>query len=274
LKRKKKKLEVSFENHDTKTQHKELFDTVLFAMGREGQTHDIGLEKIGVKMKDGKIITNDNEQSNIDNIFAVGDCAVNRPELTPVAIMAGELLAKRLFAGHKVNMNYSLIPTTVFTPFEYGTVGLSEEDAIAKLGKENVEVYLSRFGALEVISSHVTLHKPVRSYCFHDKTELQEGDEANTDAEELLLNMPNLSKLVVDKRNNEKVIGFHYVGANAGEITQGFAVAVKVGATKADFDSVVGIHPTGAEEFVTLSVTRSSGETFTKKAGCGGGKCG
>jgi len=266
---------VTYHNHDTKTNHQEEFDTVLFAMGREGQTQNLGLDKIGVKMKDGKIITNDGEQSSVENIFAIGDCALGRPELTPVAIMAGEMLARRLYTGSLKKMSYNHIPTTVFTPVEYGTVGMSEEEAIEKLGKENVEVYLSRYGPLEVISSHVTVQHPIRSYAFHPKPPPpEEGEPENHNDEELALNMPNLAKLVVDKKNNERVVGFHFVGANAGEVTQGFALAVKVGATKADFDSMVGIHPTAAEEFCVLSVTRSSGETFTKKAGCGGGKCG
>lgn len=112
----------------------EEFDTVLLAIGRLADTKNIGLEQVGVKLaKNGKIIVTDDEKSNIDNIFAIGDCAEGRPELTPPAIMAGRLLANRLFGGNpNINMDYKNIATTVFTPIEYGSVGFTEDEAIAK----------------------------------------------------------------------------------------------------------------------------------------------
>ena len=111
----------------------EEYDTVVFAIGRYAVTDNIGLEKIGVKFaKNGKIITTDDEKSSVDNIYALGDCAEGRPELTPPAIMAGKLLASRLFGNSNTLMDYRNIATTVFTPLEYGCVGYSEEDAINK----------------------------------------------------------------------------------------------------------------------------------------------
>jgi thioredoxin reductase (NADPH) len=265
------RIRVTWTDTEKNTTQSDDFDTVLFAIGRDGQTASVGLDRVGMKMSADKIVVNDVEQTSVPNIFAVGDCILDRPELTPVAIKAGQLLARRLFAGASEKMNYNHIPTTVFTPYEYGTVGLSEEAAIKALGAEHVETWLSRYGSLEVISLHQGPTRPVRSFVFHQQT--KEEQTANA-SEELSLLSPCLAKLVCDRRNGNRVIGFHYVGPNAGEITQGFAVAIKMGATKDVFDSVVGIHPTSAEEFCVLDTTRSSGASFIKKAGCGGGSCG
>jgi len=124
---------VEYENGDKQKQTEE-FDTVLLAIGRLADTKNIGLEQIGVKTsKNRKIIVAENEGSNIDNIYAIGDCAEGRPELTPPAIMAGRLLANRLFGGTpSINMDYKNIATAVFTPIEYGCVGLTEDEAISK----------------------------------------------------------------------------------------------------------------------------------------------
>jgi len=124
---------VEYHSNDN-TKKTEEFDTVLLAIGRVADSKNIGLENLGVKMaKNGKIVVSDNEKSSIDNIFAIGDCAEGRPELTPPAIMAGKLLANRLFGGTpNVNMDYKNIATTVFTPLEYGCVGYSEDEAIEK----------------------------------------------------------------------------------------------------------------------------------------------
>jgi thioredoxin reductase (NADPH) len=111
----------------------EEFDTVLLAIGRYADTVNIGLDKLGIKLaKNGKIITSDDEKSSIDNIYAIGDCAESRPELTPPAIMAGKLLANRLFGNSNILMDYKNIATTVFTPLEYGCVGYAEDEAILK----------------------------------------------------------------------------------------------------------------------------------------------
>lgn len=124
------KILVEYQNTQ-KENYTEEYDTVLLAIGREADTKNIGLEKIGVVIsKNGKIITTDDERSNISNIYAIGDCAEGRPELTPPAIMAGRLLANRLFGASNMLMDYKNIATTVFTPLEYGCIGYSEEDAI------------------------------------------------------------------------------------------------------------------------------------------------
>jgi thioredoxin reductase (NADPH) len=234
------------------------FDTVLLATGRTPETRFLNLP-CGEISDTGKLKAD--IKSNLVNgstcIYAVGDCLSGSPELTPVAIRDGELLAKRLFGNSQSSAYFdkSFIPTTVFTPIEYGTVGLSEEAAIAKYGPENVEVYLYEWPSLERAAVH--REKPVHRRI--DEGDVEMGNNCFT-------------KLVCI--NGERVVGFHFVGPNAGEVTQGFALAVKLGATKADFDSLVGIHPTDAEALCGLSVTKGSGENFVAAGGCGGGKCG
>ena len=222
------------------------FDTVLLAVGRDAFTHKLGLDKVGVDVnpKSGKLPVQD-ETTNAPHVFAIGDVvdgeALDPPsaltELTPVAIQAGRLLASRLFVdGFEGKMDYGLVPTTVYTPIEYGSCGLAEEDAIAKLGEKNVEVYHSYFKPLEWTVPH-------------------RGDNAC------------YAKIICDLTDSERVIGLHVCGPNAGEMTQGFAVAMRCGATKADFTNTVGIHPTTAEEFTILSVSKRSGDS-AEKAGC------
>jgi len=213
-------------------------NTVVFAIGRDPCTPNLKLQNAGVELssKTGKVLTNEADQSNIPNIYAIGDVAENRPELTPVAIQAGILLAKRLYAGSKVLTDYDKVPTTVFTPMEYGCCGLSEEDAEAKYGANNIEVYHTAFQPLEC-----AVPKRDENRCY--------------------------AKLIVNKLENERVVGFHYLGPNAGEITQGFAVAIKLNATKDVFDNLIGIHPTCAEIFTTLTITKSSGLSALK-TGC------
>ena len=151
------------------------------------------------------------------------------PELTPVAIQAGLLLANRLFGKSKEPMDYENICTTVFTPIEYSCVGLSEDDAIAKFGNDNIDVYHREFVPLEWSLSMGRSH--------HNA----------------------FTKVVVDKTPDEKVLGIHYVGPNAGEVMQGFGTAMKTGLTFKKLTQTVGIHPTSAEELVTLSITKRSG---------------
>lgn len=153
------------------------------------------------------------------------------PELTPVAIQAGQLLARRLFAGATAPMDYVNICTTVFTPIEYACVGLSEEDA--KKQCCSIEVYIREFLPLEWAMSY---------------------DRANHNA---------YAKVIVNKskqKGGQKVLGIHYVGPNAGEVMQGYGAAMKNGLTYETLRDTVGIHPTSSEEIVTISVTKSSGE--------------
>jgi pyruvate/2-oxoglutarate dehydrogenase complex dihydrolipoamide dehydrogenase (E3) component len=126
------KIIVEYEDNQ-KVKHTEEFDTVVLGIGRNSDSKSIGLEELGVKLaKNGKVLTTDDEKSTVDNIYAIGDCAEGRPELTPPAAMAGRMLAARLFNNSKELMDYKNIATTVFTPLEYGCVGYSEDEAINK----------------------------------------------------------------------------------------------------------------------------------------------
>lgn len=213
----------------------EEFDTVVSCVGRYADTERLGLDALGVKTRRGKIMSV-NEQTSVANIYAIGDVLYGKQELTPVAIQAGRLLARRLFGGSSVQMNYENVPMTVFTPLEYGTCGLTEETALERLGEENVEVYVSAFTPLEwQLSPH-----RAKDVCF--------------------------AKLIT-RREDGLILGFHILSPNAGEITQGFGLAFQTGAKYQNFMDMVGIHPTIAEEFTTLSVTKRSGAS-AKKGGC------
>lgn len=206
------------------------FNTVVLAIGRDPCTGELGVEKAGLQLaKSGKIVVDSEERSSVPNIHAIGDVIEGGLELTPVAIQAGKMLARRLYGGSTATMDYTNVPTTVFTPLEYGAIGLSEEDAIKQYGEQDIEVYHNNFWPLE----HTVAHRPEND-CY--------------------------AKLVCVKSLQEKVVGFHVVGPNAGEITQGFGMALKLGAKKEDFDNLVGIHPTCAEIFTTMSIVKSSGE--------------
>ncbi|XP_036101312.1 thioredoxin reductase 3 isoform X2 [Molossus molossus] len=215
-----------------------IYNTVLLAIGRDSSTRKIGLEKIGVKIneKSGKIPVNDMEQTNVPYVYAVGDVLEGKLELTPVAIQAGKLLARRLFGGRLEKCDYINVPTTVFTPLEYGCCGLSEEKAIEVHKKENLEVYHTLFWPLEWTVA---------------------GRDNNT----------CYAKIICNKFDNNRVIGFHILGPNAGEVTQGFAAAMKCGLTKQLLDDTIGIHPTCGEVFTTLEITKSSGLDISQK-GC------
>ena len=196
-------------------------DVVLFATGRIPRVQGLGLESVGVAQRaDGAIVVDANYQTSVPSVHALGD-VTSRVQLTPVALGEAMVLVDRLFGplpGRPArSMDYDFIPTAVFTHPSVGTVGWSEADARARFGA--VTVYRSEFRALRHTLS---------------------GSSERT-----------LMKLVVEDAT-DRVVGLHMVGADAGEIVQGFAVAMKAGATKAVFDSTIGIHPTAAEEFVTL----------------------
>ena len=239
------KIKVTVKNTVFGSEFDAEFDTVVLAVGRHAVTEGLNLGAAGVECnpKNGKIPCVD-EQSNVPHIFAIGDVLDTRQELTPVAIKAGMRLVRRIFAGAKEKMDYDLVPTTVFTPLEYGCIGMSEELAIETYGEANVEVYQSYFKPLEWTVNHEE----------HDGVAHREDNAC-------------YSKLITNLADGERVVGFHYVGPNAGEVTQGYAVAMKMGATKSDFDNTVGIHPTVSEEFTLLSITRRSGVDASKK-GC------
>uniref|UniRef100_A0A8B9LT75 Thioredoxin reductase 1, cytoplasmic n=1 Tax=Astyanax mexicanus TaxID=7994 RepID=A0A8B9LT75_ASTMX len=186
--------------------------------------------------RNGKIPVNDEEQTNIPHIYAIGDILEGKWELTPVAIQAGKLLARRLYAGASLKCDYVNVPTTVFTPLEYGSCGHPEERAVELYGQENLEVYHSLFWPLEY-----TVPNRDNNRCY--------------------------AKIICNKLDDNRVIGFHYLGPNAGEVTQGFGAAMKCGVTKEQLDNTIGIHPTCAEIFTTMEVTKRSGGDITQ-AGC------
>mmetsp|Transcript_16670 Transcript_16670/g.23489 ORF Transcript_16670/g.23489 Transcript_16670/m.23489 type:complete len:616 (-) Transcript_16670:280-2127(-) len=220
------KIQVTFTDDSV-----DVFDTVLVAIGRQADTDKLGLENVGIEVNPkNKKIPAKLEQTACPNIYAVGDVMQGCPELTPVAIQAGLFLARRLFNGATEPLDYQNICTTVFTPIEYACVGLSEDDAIEKFGAENIEVYHSSFMPLEwSLSSGRSGHNA-------------------------------FTKVIVDKSPDENVLGIHFAGPNAGEVMQGYGVAMKDGLTFKSLVNTVGIHPTSSEEIVTLAVTKSSGE--------------
>ncbi|KLV07351.1 glutathione reductase [Photobacterium aquae] len=196
-------------------------DLLIWAIGRHPATEAINLSAAGVETNErGYIKVDEYQRTNIDGIYCVGDIMEGGIELTPVAVKAGRQLSERLF-NNKPNakMDYKLVPTVVFSHPPIGTIGLSEPDAIALYGEDNVKVYTSSFTAMYTA---VTSHR-----------------------------QPCKMKLVC-AGEDEKVVGLHGIGYTVDEMIQGFGVAMKMGATKADFDSVVAIHPTGSEEFVTM----------------------
>lgn len=172
------------------------------------------------------------------HIYAVGDVLHGKLELTPTAIKAGKLLAERLAGVSTDLMDYESIPTTVFTPLEYGTVGLTEVEAKERFGEDNVATYHTKFQPLE--------------WQF-DKT-VAEGKRTS------------YVKVLVNKADDDRVVGFHICAPNAGEITQGIGIGFKCGMTKKQLDSCVGIHPTVAEECVTLTKTKEEFPDANKTA--------
>jgi glutathione reductase (NADPH) len=194
-----------------------LADQVLYATGRLPNTGGLGLAKIGVALApNGAVLVDDRYTTNVPGLHAIGD-VIDRVHLTPVALAEAMALIDHLFGQGTRTVDYSMIPTAVFTHPSVGTVGLSEQAARERFGE--ITVFRSEFRALRHTLS---------------------GSDERT-----------LMKLVVDKAS-DRVVGLHMVGADAGELVQGFAVAMRAGATKAVFDSTIGIHPTMAEEFVTM----------------------
>ena len=192
-------------------------DVIMYATGRNPNARGIGLEEAGVELNGkGAVVVDDYFKTSVDSIYAIGD-VIDRIALTPVAIAEGMVLADNLFRGGSGTMDYADVPTAVFSQPNIGTVGLTEAQAREKYGAVNI--YTSSF-------------KPMK----HTLT----GSDEQT-----------FMKLIVD-RASDRVIGFHIVGPDAGETTQGVGIAFKCGATKAQFDATVGIHPTAAEEFVTM----------------------
>ena len=192
-------------------------DLVLFATGRKPNSANLGLEAAGVELApDGAIVVDRYSASSVDSIHAIGD-VTNRINLTPVATAEAMWLARTLFRGEPTAVDHENVATAVFANPNLATVGLSEEKARERHGA--VDVYKTSFRALKLTLTDK-----------HERTFI---------------------KLVVD-RLSQRVVGAHMIGIDAGEIIQGVAIAIKMGATKAQFDATIGIHPTAAEEFVTL----------------------
>lgn len=199
-------------------------DCLLWAIGRSPEVEDLGLDKAGVKQDQrGQIIADEFQNTNVENIYSLGDVC-GKVELTPVAIAAGRKLSNRLFGGPEyknAKLDYSNIPSVVFAHPEAGTIGLTEPEAREKYGDKNIKVYSMQFTDMY--------------YAMMDPEE----------------KTPSNYKLICTGPE-EKIVGMHIVGNGCAEMLQGFGVAVKMGATKDDFDSCVAIHPTAAEELVTM----------------------
>ena len=208
-------LTISFDNGETIT-----VDCLIWAIGRAANTSGFRLEKTGVKLTEkGTIYSHEFENTSVPGIYALGD-VTGKLDLTPVAVKAGRQLSERL-SNNKADakLDYTDVATVVFSHPVIGSVGLTEEKAIAKYGAENIKVYKSSFTPMY--------------------TALGENRQ------------PSTMKLVT-LGDDEKIIGLHGIGYGVDEMIQGFSVAIKMGATKADFDNTVAIHPTGSEEFVTM----------------------
>ena len=208
-------LTISFDNGETIT-----VDCLIWAIGRTANTSGFGLEKTGVKLTEkGTIYSDEFENTSVPGIYALGD-VTGKLDLTPVAVKAGRQLSERLFNNKAdAKLDYTDVATVVFSHPVIGSVGLTEEKAIAKYGAENIKVYKSSFTPM-----YTAL-----------------GDNRQ----------PSTMKLVT-LGEDEKIIGLHGIGYGVDEMIQGFSVAIKMGATKADFDNTVAIHPTGSVEFVTM----------------------
>jgi len=196
------------------------FDCVIWAVGRQANTRELGLEQAGVVVdSNGDVSVDEYQVTNVPNIYAVGD-VTGKAQLTPVAIAAGRRLADRVFGGQADRrLSYECIPTVVFSHPPIGTVGLTETEARAKYASEELKIYTSDFVPM-----------------YHALTERR----------------PKTAMKLITLGDEERVIGCHIIGPGADEMLQGFAVAVRMGARKADLDETVAIHPTSAEELVTM----------------------
>uniref|UniRef100_A0A8R1HZP8 Thioredoxin-disulfide reductase n=1 Tax=Caenorhabditis japonica TaxID=281687 RepID=A0A8R1HZP8_CAEJA len=221
--------------------HVEEYDTVIWATGRSPKMASLKLSAANVKLEEqsGKILADEHDRTSTEGIYAIGDVVKGRQELTPLAIQSGKLLADRLFDNSKQTVRFDGIATTVFTPLELSTVGLTEEEAVKKFGSDAIEVYHSHFTPFEFV---VPQNKD-GEFCYVKAVCLREAPQ--------------------------KVLGLHFVGPNAAEVMQGFAVAFRVGITYSDLELTVAIHPCSAEEFIKLNITKRSGKDPKPQGCCG-----
>lgn len=231
------RLLVTWQNEKQDT-YSDTYDTILFAIGRRALTKDLNLDAAGVKIaNDGDKLDANNEQTNVPNIYAVGDVLYKKPELTPVAIQAGKLLARRLFGANNELMDYDNVATTVFTPLEYGCVGLSEEVAAERYGDKELEIYHAYYKPTEFFIPQRSI-----AHCYIKVVALRSGDQ--------------------------QILGMHFIGPQAGEVIQGFAAALKCKLTFKQLSNTIGIHPTTAEEFTRINVTKRSGKDPSPASCC------
>lgn len=213
-----KSIEKTDDGYSLRLDQIEMMETnlVMYATGRKPNTANMGLEDVGVELdKNGAIVVDEYSKTSVDSIYAIGD-VTDRVQLTPVALAEGMAFVRTIYDDKPTSMSYENIPSAVFSTPPIGSVGLTEQDARRD---HDIEVYQSTF-------------KPM-------KHTLSGRDERS------------VMKLIVDKRT-DKILGAHMMGVDAPEIVQGIGIAVKAGATKSDFDATIGIHPTAAEEFVTM----------------------
>lgn len=220
------------------TEGSEEFDTVLIATGRRALTKELKAVNAGIDLDNSSFkVVAKLEQTNVPNIFAVGDVLQGKPELTPVAVQAGKLLAARLYGKSHIQMDYANVATTVFTPLEYGCVGFSEEDATQQYGADNLEIYHAFYKPLEFF---IPQRSPARCYL----------------------------KVICLRKAPRTIVGMHFIGPHAGEVIQGYAAGMKCGMTFDHLENTVGIHPTVSEEFTRMVITKRSGLDPTPQSCC------
>ncbi|XP_037820046.1 thioredoxin reductase 1, mitochondrial [Lucilia sericata] len=222
------RLLVKYENVKLHKKETDTFDTVIWATGRKGELEDLNIEAVNLKTDDNLLVVNEEECTNVENIYAVGDITKGRPQLTPVAVMAGRLLAQRLFSHSSQKLNYENVASTLFTPLEYAFVGMSEETAIQKFGEENIEIYHNHYNPLEF-----SLPEKVVEFCY--------------------------IKIIAQREGQQLILGIHYVGPNAGNVMQGFSVAFNCGLNTEILFNTVGVNVTNAQEITSTYITKRSG---------------
>jgi thioredoxin/glutathione reductase (selenoprotein) len=214
-----------------------VYDTVLFAVGRYADVSGIGLEELNVKLDAAhKIVVDKKWQTSVPNIYAIGDIIADARELTPIAIKEGQYLVDGLFTNKWREIDYRAVATTIFTPLEYSCSGYSETEAFAAFGEDNIEVYHRGFKPLE--------------------WNFLESHSSNSCYTKIIVHIPD-----------QRILGIHYIGPNAGEVMQGYSIAVRLRLKYEDLAETVGIHPTTAEELVGLTTTKRESPDATNE-GC------
>ena len=221
-------LKVTYQNCKTQNTYSQIYDTVVWAIGRKAPLEDLNVQAINLLTENDSIIVNNMECTNVDNIFAVGDVTKGRPQLSPVAIKAGQYLARRLFGNSTQVMSYEHIPVCMYTPLEYCYVGMTEEFAKKKYGNDGIEVYHSQYSPLEF-----SLPEKVDEFCY--------------------------IKIITKQDENQLVLGIHFIGPNAGDVIQGFAVALNCGLYMRTLVNIIGAGVANSQEITNTFITKRSG---------------